>query len=113
MIIFYCVLKLLPYKSVLWEKQKPPIRVIAPGRVYRSDAVDATHSPLFHQIEGLVVDKGVTMADLKGTLRNLCPASLWQRFLLYVSVLIISHLLNRLLKWIYNALPAMAKAAVM
>lgn len=50
------------------EKQKPPIRVIAPGRVYRSDAVDATHSPLFHQIEGLVVDKGVTMADLKGTL---------------------------------------------
>lgn len=50
------------------EQQKPPIRVIAPGRVYRSDAVDATHSPLFHQIEGLVVDKGVTMADLKGTL---------------------------------------------
>lgn len=50
------------------EKQKPPIRVIAPGRVYRSDAVDATHSPLFHQIEGLVVDKGITMSDLKGTL---------------------------------------------
>ena len=50
------------------EKQQPPIRIIAPGRVYRSDAVDATHSPLFHQIEGLVVDKGVTMADLKGTL---------------------------------------------
>lgn len=50
------------------EQQKPPIRVIAPGRVYRSDAVDATHSPLFHQVEGLVVDKGVTMADLKGTL---------------------------------------------
>ena len=50
------------------EKQKPPIRIIAPGKVYRSDAVDATHSPVFHQIEGLVVDKGVTMADLKGTL---------------------------------------------
>ena len=50
------------------EKQKPPIRAISPGRVYRSDAVDATHSPLFHQIEGLGVDKGVTMADLKGTL---------------------------------------------
>ena len=46
----------------------PPIRVIAPGRVYRSDAVDATHSPLFYQIEGLVVDKGITMAHLKGTL---------------------------------------------
>lgn len=53
------------------ENQKPPIRVISPGRVYRSDAVDATHSPLFHQIEGLVVDKGVTMADLKGTLELL------------------------------------------
>ena len=50
------------------EQRKPPIRIIAPGRVYRSDEVDATHSPLFHQIEGLVVDKGVTMADLKGTL---------------------------------------------
>lgn len=50
------------------EKMKPPIRVIAPGMVYRSDAVDATHSPVFHQIEGLVVDKGVTMGDLKGTL---------------------------------------------
>ncbi|MDR0984275.1 MAG: phenylalanine--tRNA ligase subunit alpha [Ruminococcus sp.] len=53
------------------EEQKPPIRVISPGRVYRSDAVDATHSPLFHQIEGLVVDKGVTFADLKGTLEVL------------------------------------------
>ena len=50
------------------EKTQPPIRIISPGRVYRSDQVDATHSPLFHQIEGLVVDKGVTMADLKGTL---------------------------------------------
>ena len=50
------------------EKQKPPIRMIAPGRVFRSDAVDANHSPVFHQIEGLVVDKGVTMGDLKGTL---------------------------------------------
>ena len=50
------------------EKKKPPIRIISPGRVYRSDAVDATHSPLFHQIEGLVVDKGITMSDLKGTL---------------------------------------------
>lgn len=50
------------------EKKKPPIRIIAPGRVYRSDAVDATHSPVFHQIEGLVVDKGVTIGDLKGTL---------------------------------------------
>ncbi|MGI6030481.1 MAG: phenylalanine--tRNA ligase subunit alpha [Eubacteriales bacterium] len=50
--------------------QKPPIKVISPGRVYRSDALDATHSPVFTQIEGLVVDKGVTMADLKGTLET-------------------------------------------
>lgn len=57
-----------PVQIRVMEQQKPPIRVIAPGRVYRSDAVDATHSPLFHQIEGLVVDRGITMADLKGTL---------------------------------------------
>ncbi len=49
-------------------KQKPPIKIICPGRVYRSDAVDATHSPIFHQIEGLVVDKNITMSDLKGVL---------------------------------------------
>lgn len=54
------------------ENQKPPIRIIAPGRVFRSDNLDATHSPLFHQIEGLVVDKGITMADLKGTLEVFC-----------------------------------------
>ena len=50
------------------ENQKPPIKIICPGAVYRSDTVDATHSPLFHQIEGLVVDKNITMSDLKGTL---------------------------------------------
>ena len=47
-----------------------PIRIIAPGRVYRKDEVDATHSPMFHQVEGMVIDKGVTMADLKGTLNT-------------------------------------------
>ena len=52
------------------EQRKPPIRVIAPGRVFRSDEVDATHSPSFHQIEGLVVDKNITFADLKGTLEE-------------------------------------------
>lgn len=57
-----------PVQARVMEKQKPPIKIISPGRVYRSDAVDATHSPLFHQFEGLVVDKGITMADLKGTL---------------------------------------------
>ena len=50
------------------QAKKPPIKVISPGKVYRFDEIDATHSPLFHQIEGLVVDKNITMADLKGTL---------------------------------------------
>ncbi len=50
------------------QQMKPPIRVLSPGRVYRIDEVDATHSPIFHQIEGLVVDKGITMAHLKGSL---------------------------------------------
>ena len=54
------------------EKQEPPIKMIAPGKVYRSDSVDATHSPIFYQMEGLVVDKGVTFADLKGTLELFC-----------------------------------------
>lgn len=57
-----------PMQVRVMENTRPPIRIIAPGRVYRSDSVDATHSPVFHQIEGLVVDKNVTMADLKGTL---------------------------------------------
>ncbi|MGN0655465.1 MAG: phenylalanine--tRNA ligase subunit alpha [Ruminiclostridium sp.] len=51
-------------------KEKPPIAIISPGRVYRSDAVDATHSPIFHQCEGLVIDKKITFGDLKGTLEN-------------------------------------------
>ena len=50
------------------QKQKPPIRVFAPGRTFRCDTPDATHSPMFHQVEGLVVDEGITMADLKGVL---------------------------------------------
>ena len=71
---FYITEKMLlrtqtsPVQIRVMENQKPPIRVIAPGRVYRSDPVDATHSPVFHQIEGLVVDKNITMADLKGNL---------------------------------------------
>jgi phenylalanyl-tRNA synthetase alpha chain len=58
-----------PVQARYMKENKPPIRIICPGRVYRSDAVDATHSPVFHQIEGLVVDKGVTMGDLIGTLQ--------------------------------------------
>ncbi len=52
------------------ENRQPPIRMVCPGRVYRADEVDATHSPVFHQVEGLVVDKGITMCDLKGVLEQ-------------------------------------------
>ena len=74
---FYITEKMLlrtqtsPCQIRYMENHKPPIRMIAPGRVFRSDPVDATHSPLFHQIEGLVVDKNITMADLKGNLLTL------------------------------------------
>ena len=57
-----------PMQVRAMETMDLPIRIIAPGRVYRKDEVDATHSPMFHQVEGMVIDKGVTMADLKGTL---------------------------------------------
>lgn len=56
------------------EKMNPPIRIICPGRIYRSDEIDATHSPIFYQVEGLVVDKGITMGDLIGTLREFAKA---------------------------------------
>ncbi len=58
-----------PMQIRVMEKRKPPIKIISPGRVYRTDEIDATHLPMFHQIEGLVVDKNITMCDLKGTLR--------------------------------------------
>ena len=54
------------------ENQEPPIKMISPGKVYRSDALDPTHSPIFHQMEGLVIGEGVTFADLKGTLELFC-----------------------------------------
>ena len=57
-----------PIQIRTMENQEPPIKMISPGKVYRSDAVDATRSPIFYQMEGLVIDKGVTFADLKGTL---------------------------------------------
>ena len=59
-----------PMQVRAMEAMPLPIRIIAPGRVYRKDEVDATHSPMFHQVEGMVIDKGVTMADLKGTLNT-------------------------------------------
>lgn len=57
-----------PMQIRVMENRKPPIKIISPGRVYRTDEIDATHTPMFHQIEGLVVDKNITMSDLKGTL---------------------------------------------
>lgn len=60
-----------PVQVRVMETQPLPIRIISPGRVYRKDEVDATHSPMFHQIEGLVVDEGITFANLKGTLNEL------------------------------------------
>ena len=57
-----------PVQARVMEQTHPPIRIISPGRVYRADPADATHSPIFHQVEGLVVDKGITMGDLKGIL---------------------------------------------
>lgn len=71
---FYITEKILlrtqtsPVQIRVMENTKPPIRIIAPGRVYRADTVDATHSPVFHQVEGLVVDKGISMSVLKGSL---------------------------------------------
>jgi len=63
-----------PMQVRYMETHDLPIRIISPGRVYRKDEVDATHSPMFHQIEGLVVDKGITMADLKGCLNQVMKA---------------------------------------
>ena len=59
-----------PMQIHAMETRELPIRILAPGRVYRKDEVDATHSPMFHQIEGMAIDKGITMADLKGTLNE-------------------------------------------
>ena len=67
-----------PMQIRAMETMELPIRIIAPGRVYRKDEVDATHSPMFHQVEGMVIDKNVTMADLKGTL-NLLAEQLFGR----------------------------------
>ncbi|MGI6172343.1 MAG: phenylalanine--tRNA ligase subunit alpha [Christensenellales bacterium] len=57
-----------PVQARVMETHKPPIRIVCPGRVYRADEVDATHSPVFHQMEGLVIDEGISMGDLKGML---------------------------------------------
>ena len=83
-----------PVQVRVMETRKPPIRIIAPGRVFRSDAVDATHSPSFHQIEGLVIDKNITFADLKGTLEEFAKELFGPESKSKVPSLIISHLRN-------------------
>jgi phenylalanyl-tRNA synthetase alpha chain len=73
-----------PVQIRTMEKQKPPVRIVIPGRVYRNDAPDATHSPMFHQVEGLAVDTNITFCDLKGTLdhamKSLFGSSVQTRF---------------------------------
>ncbi len=73
-----------PVQARVMLSRKPPIRIVCPGRVFRADEIDATHSPVFHQIEGLVIDENVTMGDLKGTLdafaKKLYGADITTRF---------------------------------
>ena len=68
-----------PVQARVMESKKPPIKIICPGADYRSDRVDATHSPVFHQMEGLVIDKNITMADLKGTLETFAKTCLGEK----------------------------------
>jgi phenylalanyl-tRNA synthetase alpha chain len=63
-----------PSQIRVMQRRRPPVYIVSPGRVYRRDTIDATHSPLFHQVEGLAVDRGITLADLKGTLLHLARA---------------------------------------
>ena len=68
-----------PVQARVMDHSKPPIKIICPGAVYRSDSVDATHSPVFHQIEGLVIDKNISMGDLKGTLEMFAKKCLGEK----------------------------------
>ena len=85
--------------------------VYAPGRCFRCDTPDATHSPMFHQVEGLLVDEGITMADLKGRLRQLCKADVRILCTRQSSDLTTSRLQSRVLRWTYHASSAAARAA--
>ena len=87
-----------PVQIRVMEKSKPPIRIIAPGRVYRRDTPDASHSPLFHQVEGLVVDENITFADLKGVIEAFAHQASF-------------HLRNQALNMILTVSSAVAKVA--
>ena len=97
-----------PVQVRVMESSRPPIRILSPGRVYRKDEIDATHSPMFHQIEGLVIDKGITMGDLKGTLNTLMKK-------LYgpdtVTARTTARSPSRAARWTCSALSATARAA--
>ncbi len=88
-----------PVQARVMEQGKLPIRMIAPGRVFRSDEVDATHSPSFHQIEGLVIDKDISFADLKGTLEVFAKRVVLDRIRRQNSVRIISRSQSPARKW--------------
>lgn len=90
------------------EKTQPPIRIISPGRVFRSDQVDATHSPSFHQVEGLAIDKNINFSDLKDIGSNL-PRNFLDLKQRLNSDLIISHLLSQVQKWTFHALSVVEK----
>lgn len=100
-----------PVQARIMEQGKLPIRILSPGRVFRSDEVDATHSPSFHQVEGLVVDKGITMADLKGTLDQFAKEFFGEKtktkFRPHHS-----HLQSLLQRWISLASSVVARAVV-
>ena len=88
--------------------KKPPLKVICPGRVYRSDSVDATHSPMFHQVEGLVVGENVSMADLKGTLELFAKKYFGEDTKIRLRPLI-SHLQSLVVKLMFHVLFVVVK----
>ena len=100
-----------PMQIHAMETRELPIRILAPGRVYRKDEVDATHSPMFHQIEGMAIDKGITMADLKGTLNDGRAASSTASTRSRASARITSRSPSRAAKWTFSATSATAQAA--
>ena len=99
-----------PMQIHAMETRELPIRILAPGRVYRKDEVDATHSPMFHQIEGMAIDKGITMADLKGTL-NEVVRQLYGEHTVTRFRPITSRSPSRAAKWTFSATSATAQAA--
>ena len=101
-----------PVQARTMEEGKLPIRMIAPGRVFRSDEVDATHSPSFHQIEGLVIDKHITFSDLKGTLEEFGKRTVRTGNKNQNSVRIIFHLQSRVQRLMYPVSSAVAKDVV-